>query len=75
MKKNVGSIDRVVRIVLGLALLSLTVILSAPWAYLGLIGLVPLVTAALGTCPLYSLLGIDTCPADRGPGPRKSRTA
>lgn len=58
MCKNVGSIDRGVRIVLGL------LILGAGWYYgswLGLIGLVPLVTAFAGWCPLYRLVGVSTC--------------
>lgn len=65
MQKNVGSADRLVRIVIGLALLSLLFVLDAPMKYLGLIGLVPLLTATLNWCPLYSLVGINTCRADR----------
>jgi hypothetical protein len=63
MNKNVGSVDRALRIVAGLALLSLTVIgPGTPW---GLIGIVPLVTALLGWCPAYTLLGIRTCKTPR----------
>lgn len=58
---NEGTIDRTVRIVLGLALLSLTVV--GPKSMLGLIGLVPLLTGVVGFCPLYRLVGINTCPA------------
>jgi hypothetical protein len=59
MNKNVGSLDRTLRIVAGLVLLSLTVIgPKTPW---GLIGIVPLVTALIGWCPAYTLLGIRTC--------------
>lgn len=60
MKTNVGGIDRLLRIVLGLALIGLAVrgVIGA-W---GWIGLVPLATAAIGFCPLYPLLGITTCP-------------
>ncbi len=55
---NVGTIDRVVRVVLGLGLLSLTVVGPAtPW---GLLGIVPLLTAAVGSCPLYTALGLST---------------
>ena len=61
MKKNVGSADKIVRIVLGLGLLSLLFLLEAPMKYLGLIGFVPLLTAMMGWCPLYTLLGIDSC--------------
>jgi hypothetical protein len=59
MTKNVGSLDRTLRIVAGLVLLSLTVIgPKTPW---GLIGIVPLLTALIGWCPAYTLLGIRTC--------------
>jgi hypothetical protein len=66
LKKNVGTVDRAVRIVVGVALLSMLFLVQGPWSYAGLIGLVPLLTAALGTCPLYTLLGIGTCPVDTG---------
>lgn len=59
MKKNVGSIDKTLRIVLGLGLLSLTVI--GPKTMWGLIGVVPLMTGAFSFCPFYPLLGISTC--------------
>ena len=61
--KNVGTVDRVLRIVVGLALISIVFIgPQTPW---GWIGVVPLGTALLGYCPLYSLLGIKTCPAQK----------
>lgn len=61
MKPNEGTIDRVLRVVAGLAILSLAFVgPQTPWAYLGL---VPLVTGLVGICPLYSILGINTCPA------------
>ena len=60
MTKNEGTVDRVLRVVLGLVLLSLVFI--GPQTYWGLIGLVPLVTGLMGTCPVYSMLGISTCP-------------
>ncbi len=61
MKKNVGSFDKIFRIVVGIAVLSLLFLLEAPMNYLGLIGLVPLGTALMNWCPLYTLLGINTC--------------
>ncbi len=61
MKANVGSVDRILRVVIGIGLLALFFVLDAPLKYLGLIGLVPLATAALNWCPLYTLLGINTC--------------
>ncbi|MBI5548287.1 MAG: DUF2892 domain-containing protein [Deltaproteobacteria bacterium] len=63
LARNVGTLDRVVRVVLGLGLLSLTVV--GPQTLWGLIGLVPLATAALGSCPAYSLIGVSTCKVDQ----------
>jgi Protein of unknown function (DUF2892) len=57
---NEGTVDRVIRVVLGLGALSLTVV--GPQSMWGLLGLVPLATGLIGTCPLYSVLGIRTCP-------------
>ena len=63
MTKNMGSADRVIRVVIGLALLSLVFVgPQTPW---GWIGVIPLVTAAIGVCPLYSIIGIKTCPTKR----------
>ncbi len=62
MKTNVGGIDKVVRIVAGIALLSLFFLLEGGMKYLGLIGIVPIATALIGWCPLYTVLGINTCP-------------
>jgi hypothetical protein len=59
--QNVGNLDRVLRLVLGAGLISLVFLgPKTPW---GWIGLVPLVTALIGQCPLYSLIGVRTCPA------------
>jgi len=63
MKKNVGSIDRILRIVIGLALIAWGVI-EKNW--LGAIGVVPLFTALMGWCPLYSILGVKTCSVKDG---------
>ncbi|MDY0029041.1 MAG: DUF2892 domain-containing protein [Pseudobdellovibrionaceae bacterium] len=60
MKQNVGKIDRIVRVVAGLALLSLFFVLEGDAHYLGLIGLIPLATAAMGFCPLYCPLKLST---------------
>ena len=60
---NVGSIDRVLRIVVGLALLAgFFLNTEAAWRGLYLIGIIPLATGLFSTCPLYSVLGINTCP-------------
>ncbi len=63
-KTNVGGIDRILRIVVGLALIAAFFLLPAQsgWHWLYLIGIVPLLTGIFSTCPLYSILGISTCP-------------
>lgn len=68
MKTNVGPVDRTVRIIAGLAILSLWFFLEGDARWLALIGLVPIATATLGWCPAYTLLGIDTCPAPKKDG-------
>lgn len=60
MKKNVGGLDKNLRIVLGIVLLALVFV--GPKTMWGLIGIVPLVTGLFGLCPLYSILGFNTCP-------------
>jgi hypothetical protein len=60
MKTNVGGIDRIARIVLGLALIALT--LTGTIGVWGWIGIVPIATAAMGFCPLYTVLGFSSCP-------------
>ncbi len=59
-KTNVGGIDRAARIVLGLVLIALVFV--GPQTPFGWIGVVPLLTGLMRTCPLYSLLGMNTCP-------------
>ncbi|MGP1356633.1 YgaP family membrane protein [Roseicyclus sp.] len=64
MTRNEGTLDRALRIIAGLVLISLVFIgPQTPW---GWIGVVPLVTGLVGMCPLYSILGINTCPMKRG---------
>ncbi len=61
MNRNVGSIDRAVRIIVGIVLIALVFVgPQTPW---GWIGLLPLATALIGWCPAYSLFGIRTCKA------------
>lgn len=64
MLTNESTIDRALRIVLGVVVLSLVVV--GPQTMWGLLGLVPLLTGLVGFCPLYRLLGISTCPARVG---------
>ena len=61
--KNMGTVDRALRIVLGIVLLALVFVgPQTPW---GWIGVIPLVTALIGNCPLYSIIGIRTCAANK----------
>ena len=62
MTEDVGTLDRVARVLIGIGLLSLYFVLEGNLRWLALSGLVPLLTALAGNCPLYSLLGISTCP-------------
>ena len=59
MKSNVGGIDRILRIVIGVALIGLT--LTGTIGIWGWLGVVPLATGALGWCPPYAMLGFSTC--------------
>jgi hypothetical protein len=64
MSKNVGGLDRVVRIILGLLLIAYAIPLGfqhTGWNAVGWIGVIPLLTAVVGTCPLYSIVGVSTC--------------
>ena len=62
MKINVGGIDRILRIVAGLALIGLTAAGMIPvWGY---IGVVPLLTGIIKFCPAYAIFGMNTCPMD-----------
>ena len=64
MKVNVGSFDRIVRVVIGAGLLYFA-LLAQPNGYnwIGWIGIIPILTALVGNCPLYSILGFSTCRA------------
>ncbi len=56
--RNEGTADRALRVALGLVLIALAVTGKGVWGY---IGIVPLLTGIMGSCPLYSILGINTC--------------
>ncbi|MCB1739883.1 MAG: DUF2892 domain-containing protein [Gammaproteobacteria bacterium] len=60
---NVGTLDRVIRVVLGIVLLAL--VFTGPQTAWGWIGLVPLLTGLFGFCPAYKLFGLRTCPLQR----------
>ncbi len=62
MSRNVGTVDRVIRVVVGLVLISL--VFWGPQTNWGWIGLIPLVTGLAGSCPAYKLLGLSTCPLE-----------
>lgn len=57
MKANVGTTERIVRVIVGLVLLSLVFVLESNARWLGLIGIVPLATGAIGWCPAYGIFG------------------
>lgn len=67
MKFNVGSTDRALRIIVGLALLAWFFMDQGTgfWHWAKLIGIVPLATGLMSSCPLYSILGLSTCPVKR----------
>jgi len=63
MTANVGTFDRLARIIVGLALIAFALGYIAPgtsWSWVGWIGVVPILTALFGTCPAYSLFGMST---------------
>jgi len=66
MKTNESTLDRTLRVIAGLVLIGLAATGSiGAWGY---IGIVPLLTGSIGLCPLYSLLGINSCPASKRGG-------
>lgn len=68
MSTNVGMIDRLARLAIGLVLIAYAIpngFSPSGWNWLGWIGAVPLATAIFGVCPLYSLIGLSTCPMKR----------
>ncbi len=61
--QNIGTIDRVIRVIVGLGLIALVFV--GPKTVWGWIGVVPLVTAIIGWCPPYAMMGINTCGAKK----------
>jgi len=60
MKQNVGHVDRLIRVIIGVLLLSLLIFLEGGARWFGLIGIIPLVTAFMNFCPLYAIFGMST---------------
>ena len=63
MDKNIGMLDRIVRVIIGIVLIAYAIPLGFPvtnWNWFGWIGVIPLITGLVGTCPVYSLLGFTT---------------
>lgn len=61
MKNNLGTLDRILRFIFGNLCMAYTMLSDAPYSWIGMvIGVIPLLTAVFGTCPVYTLLGIDT---------------
>jgi Protein of unknown function (DUF2892) len=56
---NIGAAERLIRIAVGAALLGLLLASKSPWRWIGLVGLIPLVTGAIGWCPFYSWMTRD----------------
>jgi hypothetical protein len=65
LPKNEGTVDRALRVIVGLVLIALVFV--GPKTMWGLVGIVPLATGLLGSCPVYTLLGIRTCPMKKEP--------
>lgn len=63
LKNNVGTIDRVVRLVAGVV--GLSMVFAGPQTNWGYLGLVPLFTGLIGSCPAYQIFGINTCPIEK----------
>jgi hypothetical protein len=66
LPRNEGTLDRVLRVGVGIVILSLVFV--GPQTLWGLVGLIPITTGLLGSCPLYTVLGMRTCPVEPGQG-------
>lgn len=64
MKRNAGNLDRISRVIVGLALVSL--VFWGPQTAFGWVGLILIVTGVVGMCPIYSILGVNTCGLKKG---------
>lgn len=61
MKKNMGTLDKTLRVLFGIAIILFGANNNSVW---GVMGIIPIITAQIGVCPVYSLLGINTCPSE-----------
>ncbi|MFD1511442.1 YgaP family membrane protein [Lacimonas salitolerans] len=61
MTKNIGNFERILRIVVGLALIAMFFLNDSAYSWLYLLGIIPLATGVIGWCPPYQWLGINTC--------------
>ena len=64
MQKNMGTVDRTLRVVIGVLLIAYAIPIGFPatgWNWVGWIGVIPLLTAFVGVCPLYRIIGLSTC--------------
>ena len=67
MQPNIGKLDSFVRYVLGIGLLLIVVFVEGPWRWTGLLGIIPIATAAINWCPVWRLFGINTREGRHGP--------
>lgn len=65
MRENLGVIDRMLRVAISFAMLSMVFALDSDLRWFGLLGIVPLLSAFAGWCPMYSLFGISSCERSR----------
>ena len=68
MKTNIGTVDRMIRVVIGVALLSLVFVVEGSARWWGLVGILPLATGLIGWCALYKAFGFDTLDTGHGHG-------
>jgi hypothetical protein len=66
MITNVGLVDRILRVIVGVGLIVAALMVDHPYAWAGWVGVVPLLTGLVGHCPVYRLFGLRTCPLQHG---------
>ncbi|RPH32069.1 MAG: DUF2892 domain-containing protein [Bacteroidales bacterium] len=62
MKKNVGKVDMIIRVIIGIIIASIGIVYQSWW---GLLAVVPLITAFINFCPLYTVMGCNTCSTEK----------